>query len=749
MSKKFLLVFSILILSGGLFAKVIKVGLGSYVDKKPYGQSGPHLDTPYVTENIKGGVPSNKWFSSVLWSQYSEAMYPLPMTFSCAESGFLIGYPEKDTFKEGDGDIQVVMPHFPEFIITGKEFKPVDARLDKYTDFGVDIVMADGNKKIKATILQGSPYFYFTFENVDIVVNFIEKSKLWYGNENSETLGFTVNNVNFAIFAPTGSKWKNLTSSAYNLITPSGKNYLVIALLPDNKKSTLDFFKKYAFAFPTNTTVEWKYDREKSRIYTKFRVMTELREGKNEKTLMGLLPHHCRNNQNIRPLQYSFDSIRGKIRLIEGNEFLTEYTYHGILPWLPDAGNYDRNRLQKYVNDIYKRKDYIRYGPGVPGVMDPYSLSKNLSRLADLIAVAEQLGNEEAKTDFINAISNTIREYFTASEDKYKQIFYYDTNWGTLIMYQAGFGNNTELNDHHFHYGYFIYGASAIGFRDKNWAKEENYGGMIKLLIKDIANWERDDKRFPYMRYFDLFEGHSWASGGAPTGFSVFGPNQESVTEAINAWVALIMWGEITENEAIRDLGIFLYTTEVNAALEYWYDVYREIFPKEFKNAYCSQVWGGKIVHTTWWTEEYTQTKAINMLPLTGGSLFFSMYPDFVNRNLDELYNRVGARITIWPDIIAMFQAFTDPDKALNIWDETYPVEFGNSPAKTYHWIENLKVLGKIDPAVTADTTFYSVFTKNGKKTYVAYNPHLTNIVVKYSDGKTINVPSLKMVVER
>ncbi|MGC8770799.1 MAG: glycosyl hydrolase [Brevinematia bacterium] len=745
MLKRFLYLM-ILGVSINLYSKVINVGKASYVDERPLGQSGPHQDTPFITENIMGGLPSNKWYSSVIWTEFSEAMYPLPLTFSCAESGFWVGFPEKDVFKEGDGDIQIVMPHFPQFSIFAKNFNPKDARLDKYTDFSVDIVMKDGNKIIKATVVRGSPFIYFTFENAEIEINFLEKGKVWYGNDSSDSIGVEVNNFNFAFFVPRGSRWKDLNKSTFSLTTPKNKNFLVVSVLPDNKRETLEFYKRYAYAFPTNTIVEWKYDRENSKVITKYRILTEVKEGSNNKTLMALFPHHWRN-QNIKTLPYTYDSIRGKMKLIEGNEFTTEYKYYGVLPWLPDAGKYDRDKLNKYVNEIYKKKDYIRYGPSYAGIMDPYSLSKNLSRLGDLSAIADQLGNKVAKEDFVKTIEKTIVEYFTASETKSKQLFYYEPTWGTLIMYQAGFGNNTELNDHHFHFGYFIYGASFVALNNKEWAKDENYGGMIKLLIKDIANWEREDKRFPYMRYFDLYEGHSWASGGAPTGFSAYGPNQESVTEAINAWVALIMWGEITGDTAIRDLGVFLYTTEVQAALEYWFDVYKDNFPKAYRNVEVCQVWGGKIAHTTWWTEEYTQTKAINMLPLTGGSLFFGRYPDFVNENLEELYNKVG-RVTIWTDIIAMYQAFTDPDKAMKVWDTSYPPEFGNSFAKTYHWIENFKALGRIDQNITANTTFYAVFNKDKKKSYVVYNPSSIDITVNFSDGKIVNVPAGKMIVQ-
>jgi len=45
----------------------------------------------------------------------------------------------------------------------------------------------------------------------------------------------------------------------------------------------------------------------------------------------------------------------------------------------------------------------------------------------------------------------------TKSED----VFYYDDNWGTLIGYNDSFGSGEDINDHHFHYGYYVRGASG------------------------------------------------------------------------------------------------------------------------------------------------------------------------------------------------------------------------------------------------------------------------------------------------
>ena len=36
---------------------------------------------------------------------------------------------------------------------------------------------------------------------------------------------------------------------------------------------------------------------------------------------------------------------------------------------------------------------------------------------------------------------------------------------------------------------------------------------MVDLLIRDANNYDRADSRFPYLRDFDIYAGHDWASG--------------------------------------------------------------------------------------------------------------------------------------------------------------------------------------------------------------------------------------------
>ena len=60
------------------------------------------------------------------------------------------------------------------------------------------------------------------------------------------------------------------------------------------------------------------------------------------------------------------------------------------------------------------------------------------------------------------------------------------------------------------------------------------------------------------------------------------GNDQESSSEAINAWAALAFLGEFTGNKQMRDLGVYLYVTEIASVLNYWFDIHGIVFDPKY-----------------------------------------------------------------------------------------------------------------------------------------------------------------------
>jgi endoglucanase Acf2 len=374
----------------------------------------------------------------------------------------------------------------------------------------------------------------------------------------------------------------------------------------------------------------------------------------------------------------------------------------------------------------------------------PYWQGKGLQRILKVMDVAEQQGDLDTRNKLLALVKERAEQWLSGEGSTY---FHWDKGQGTIASYPEEFFTVEQLNDHHFTYGYWIRAAAEIALRDPAWAADDKWGGMIKLLVADIANPQRGAADFPFLRNFDPYEGHSWASG---IGMGEMGNNQESSSEAINAWAAIILWAELHGDTAMRDLGVYLYATEVQAISHYWFDIHGKVFPPEYKNVEVSQVFGGMMAHNTWWIDDPRQIKGINLLPITTASTYLAADPAFVKRNVASLKPEIavwegrGKKIKppdIWQDIFAQYLGLADPAAGLAAWDRWGSFELGDTRTHALHWLLSLQEMGAADVSVTANTTFYSVFKRpDGSRTYLAFNAGKAAIQVKFSDGKTLTV---------
>jgi len=412
------------------------------------------------------------------------------------------------------------------------------------------------------------------------------------------------------------------------------------------------------------------------------------------------------------------------MKVAMGPSFTTLTPIQGILPLLPPQGITDKARMAGLVKDI----------PGVGGG-DTYGVGKSLGKLASLSGVAEADGDLASQQACIGKLKQALEGWFTAG-GKSNNLFAYHSNWGTLVGYPGGFGSDWPFNDHHFHYGYFIRAAAEVARIDPAWAAKDKWGGMVEMLIRECASPDRADKMFPFSRGFDRYEGHGWASGDA--GFEA-GNNEESSSESMNCWYGIAMWGAATGDTAMRDWGLYMFTTQMTAIEEYWWDVSQTNWPKGFTHAACGMVWGTGGQWGTWFSGDPHCIQGINYLPFTPGSMYLVRYPEYMKRAYASIMGggKAIGNMGGWGDLILMYHAGQDPADAAAYLaaNPNMGVEGGNSKAFLYHWIGTLSALGVNDKAVTADYPFYNVYNKAGHKTYVVYNFTAKPLTVTFSDG--------------
>ncbi|WP_049578072.1 glycosyl hydrolase [Streptomyces sp. SBT349] len=716
---------------GSANAADIPVGSGSYSDARPPGTAGPEDSqgnpvTPQVTDAMAGQpVPTNDWWSSLVFKRYadnpySQPMYGHPLSYKAVASGLEVGYPSQATVNGGSFEY----PHRADLTLGVAGLNSPDTKADGWSDWTVSPYWEDAGHTFRATIGHGSPYVYAEATGGNAQVTASGAPEV-FADEGS-VLGVSVGGHDYALFAPSGSDWQ--VSGSEISADLGGQEYYSLAVLPD--RAALAEYTRYAYSFVTGSTVAWDYDEAGGAVEATYTLATEAREGSETGTIQALYPHQWQHTSD-ELTAYEYASARGTMKVRAAASFTTRQDVTGVLPALPASDGVDQGQLTAFVNEVADSANI--------GVGDTYWSGKAFGRLAQLVPIADQIGATEARDSLLTAIKSRLEEWFTAGGETG---FAYDAAWRTLTGYPASYGSDRELNDHHFHYSYYVLAAAMVAQYDPAWAEESAWGGMVEELVADAANPARGDDRYPFLRGFDVYAGHSWAAGHQ--GFAA-GNNQESSSESVNLSAGLIMWGSATGDTELRDLGVYLLTTESEAIRQYWFDGDEENFPADYQHNTVGMVWSNGGAHATWWTGNPEEIHGINVLPVTGGSLHLARDKDAITRNLAELEQENGGPPDEWKEILWEFQALADPAAARAAYEGdgggTYSPEAGESWAHVYHWIHTLDAIGAPDTSVTADSPTAAAFSDGTTTTYAAHNYGGSEQTVTFSDGTHLTVP--------
>lgn len=699
---------------------------------------------PYRTADMaRRAAPTNQWYSALAFSEQPENIYALPLSYRPTSDGFEIALPKKSVVPTERRDTEIHYVHRDALLVTPEAFKPGRALLAGASDWAVDIAMGQGEDRFDATVAHGSPYAWLRISRGGARIRLPAPAER-LANADARMLLVRVSGITYAVFGPTGVQWQQISATEWLARLPDGKGYLSVAGLPDVTAATQALLLRHAYAFVTDTKVGWKVDRTSGQVETTFTATTRSMEGDERSTLLGLYPHHWHDNVEVKGrLGPAFDTVRGPVKLLAGNSFRTIARYAGFVPYWP--GIPDAVPRKAELRDVIRTDVRNAHRMLLQGGEGPYWQGKGLLRLVKMLDVCEQQGDAASAERILGLLKKRIEEWFSGTDRR--RYFHWDQAMGTVVAYPEEYFSVVQMNDHHFHYGYWIRAVAEIALRDPEWAARGRWGDMVDLLVKDIAFTKRGSSEFPFLRNFDPYEGHSWASG---IGLGEWGNNQESSSEALNAWTGLILWAEVSGDPALRDLGIWLLATETEAVRHYWFDLHRTVFAPEYQNVDVAMVFGAKYAHNTWWIDDPRQITGINLLPITTVSTYFSSHPDYIRRNLAALQDEQkvwagrGKRFDppdIWQDVFAKYRALGDPAAGLAAWDRWGSVEAGDSRTHTLHFLLSLAEMGAPDTSITADTTLYQVFRRqDGRRTYLAFNAGKSPIRVRFSDGRQIEV---------
>jgi len=729
-------------------AQIINVGSGSYTTSFPgtdeAGRNGFPSGTPQLSGDVMDKpVPTNDWWSKLLKENHADNLFNYPLSMRTLPEGLVVA--DIVPTSGPNGSSQPIGDARP-IIVGVANLNASRVTVNDYSDWTVTMNWSGGDQYLDATSGIGMPFLYFETTAANSAAITVNEGSISIDGE-IVTITNSQGGSDYAVYAPSGSTW----SRSGNRLTSelNGQTYWSMAKLPEGSQSTaskVERYRKYAYVFPKSTKTAWEYQEETSVLKNTFTVETDVKEGTETDVIMGLLPHQWAHlaPESSQPTDLSYSTIRGELKVLEGNQFVVEHTFKGILPTLPYVDNYSESFNP---TDLTQKIDQIK-NDGLATWTDSYNEGQVMNRLIQSARVADEMGNTEARDIMVQTVRNRLEDWLKAESGEVAFIYYYNSDWSTMIGYPAGHGQDNNINDHHFHWGYFIHAAAFVEQYEPGWSDE--WGDMINLLVRDAASPNRDDDTFPFLRNFSPYAGHSWANGFATF---PFGNDQESTSESMQFASSLIHWGSVTDNKEIRDLGIYIYTIEQSATEEYWFDIHNRTFKNGYGYKLASRIWGNGYDNQTFWTSDISAAYGIELYPIHGGSLYLGHNQDYAQSLWDEIASNTGimsneANPNLWHDTYWKYLSMIDATAALELYN-SYPdrdFKFGISDVQTYHWLHAMNVLGSINTDITADHPIAASFAKDGQIIYVAQNYSDTPITVTYSDGYHLEVPAGELI---
>ncbi len=610
----------------------------------------------------KNYFPSSRIWSSVPASGNLTGSYFYPYAVKSLDGDLIIDIPRTKV-----GETFVLSDISADGLRISTDQRVTEVYLKDFSDLMVRFEMRNGDTVLyEAVMAQGLPFIYLypkAASGFDINQGRFELTN----EDNQQDLGFSYENNLIAI--------GNVDSWSQNVRTietqQNSENPLILGFYQgDNEQSIRDGFDTEIANIWADYIVE---DGKAKTIYS----LTDENDKIIDKPIpFGFLPHHGRWQDNTTPL-YSLQTIRGEQDFYATDTFTVETPLEELnKELLFDIPSEDKDliaaQLKKDIEELEIESTSAYFG------------NKSLARAARLIELARVLDEKSLAFMAETKLKEQLEIWLNDDGVRSKQYFEWDTSRGGIIAHQTGFGNE-EYNDHHFHYGYFLHSAAVIAENDPEFL--EQYKQNIDIIAYDIANVDREFTDFPYVRTFDFYEGHSWAAGYQPF---ADGNNQESTSEAVNAWYGLWRWGEASSNDNFVEAARYLYTQETNAARYYWLNGIegRDAFPVGYGQNTASIIFGGKIEYATFFSPDPLAIEGIQFIPITPGSTY--LYDqDRIERDFDFFRER-DLSLTEGPlvDMHVGYYAMIEGWDVLSREEiAELPIDDGNTLSNLYYWI--------------------------------------------------------------
>ncbi|GAA0166815.1 hypothetical protein LIER_21885 [Lithospermum erythrorhizon] len=642
----------------------------------------PDPSTFFAPELLSLPLPTNSFFENLVLKNGDQAQYIHPYLINSSLSSLTICHPSKlfsiaFIYQVFNADLTISVLNNPN--------PNVNHVISAFDDLSVTLDLPSSN--LRFYLVRGSPFLTCNvLSNVLLSITTIHGILEFHAN--TAQTKYTIKLDNGQTWLLYADKMINLTHDRSSITCANAFSGIIrLTILPDSGENAEAVLDRFSSCYPVSGTatftkpfsLEYKWDT---------------RGGGD--LLMLAHPLHrkllYRSDGSLTVMEdIKYKSIDGDLVGVVGNSWVLKsdpvsVTWHSIK-------GVEKEAYPEIIDALVK--DVAALDAKAISTTSSYFYGKLVARAARFALIAQEVSYLEAipaiKKFLKEAIEPWLDGTFSANG------FLYDAKWGGLVTKQGSTDTAADFgfgiyNDHHFHIGYFIYGIAVLAKIDPSWGTK--YKTQAYSLMADYMNLSQlPDAKYTRVRNFDFWKLHSWAGG--LTEFAD-GRNQESTSEAINAYYSAALMGFAYGDSHLASIASTISAFEIRSAQTWWHvreedTLYAEDFTRE--NRVVGVLWSNKRDSGLWFAPpDSRETRlGIQLLPLLPISeMVFSdikYVKELVQWTLPSLAREgVGEG---WKGFVYALEGIYDKNGALDKIKTLQGHDDGNSLTNLLWWIHS------------------------------------------------------------
>ncbi|KAF8399211.1 hypothetical protein HHK36_015076 [Tetracentron sinense] len=563
----------------------------------------PHL--------LSSPLPTNSFFQNFVLKNGDQPEYIHPYLIKSSLSSLSLSYPSR--FSTSSFIYQIFTP---DLTISATQNTNGDVNsnhiISSFSDLSVTL---DLPSNLRFFLVRGSPFLTCAVTRTT-PLSISTVHAILSLSSNTSLTKHTIKLNNNQTWICYSSSPINLTHTI-SLLSSSGFSGVIrFAILPDSDPSYETILDRFSSCYPISGNAE----------FTKPYCLEYKWEKKGWGELLLLAhPLHLRllsvGDGEVTVLEnFKYKSIDGELVGVVGDSWVLKsdpvsVTWHSV----------------RGVDELYFPEIVLALSKDVEGLnstpiatSSSYFYGKLIARAARMALIAEEVCFQEVIPVVRKFLRDSIEPWLNGNFNG--NGFLYDPRWGGIVTKQGSLDSGADFgfgiyNDHHFHLGYFLYAIAVLVKIDPAWGR--TYKPQAYALMADFMNLSRrSNSYYPRLRSFDLWKLHSWAGG--LTEFAD-GRNQESTSEAVNAYYSAALMGLSYGDTHLVAIGSTLAAMEIKSAQTWWHvkegdKMYEAEFNRE--NRAVGVLWANKRDSGLWfappeWKECRLGIQVLPLLPIT------------------------------------------------------------------------------------------------------------------------------------